>query len=70
MTLQHVVLLNPQTLRLTVDFSGTPHHFDVPLSQFATMSATDFPTWAQKNLVPPTPPILPAWLKALEGTEL
>ncbi len=70
MILKQVILLNITTVRLTVDFSGTAHHFDVPLSQITTMDATSFTTWAQANLVPPTPPTIPAWLSDLEGTTL
>ena len=70
MMLEQVILLSPTTVRLTVDFSGTIHHFDLPLSQITAMDAVKFSEWAQTNLVPPTPPTIPSWLKELEGTEL
>lgn len=70
MKLTKVVLLNPTTIRLFVDFRGTSQHFDVPLGQIAAMDAASFATWAQKNLVAPAPPVVPTWLKALENTTL
>lgn len=70
MTLKQAVLLNPTTVRLLVDFSGTIHPFDVPLSQIIAMDTTSFTTWAHANLVEPTNPVVPSWLTALEGTEL
>lgn len=68
MTINKVILLNPTTVRILVDFSGIEQHFDVPLSQISALDAETFGTWAQTNLVPPMPPVLPEWLKALEGT--
>ena len=70
MTLDKAILLNPTTIRLHIDFSGKKHHFDIPLSQITAMDAVKFSEWAQTNLVPPTPPTIPSWLKELEGTEL
>lgn len=68
MTINKVILLNPTTVRIWIDFSGIEQHFDVPLSQITALDAETFASWAQTNLVPPVVPVLPAWLKALEGT--
>ncbi len=70
MTLDKVILLNPTTIRIKVDFSGTKHHFDIPLSQIAAMDAATFATWAVANLSPPAPPMVPTWLSDLEGITL
>ena len=70
MTLYKVILLNPTTIRIKVDFSGKKHHFDIPLSQIQSMDATSFATWAMANLTPPATPMVPTWLSDLEGTTL
>ena len=70
MTLQSVILLNPTTIRLTIDFSGTVEEFDFPIGQITALDALTFATWAQTNLVQTAPPAIPTWLKDLEGMTL
>lgn len=69
MILDKVVLLNPTTVRVWIDFSGEKVHFDLSLIQIQGMTATEFRVYATNNFKSPVVNI-PEWLITLEGSVL